>query len=418
MPHDFPLDGPVTAPFLDSVLRTMGSAVLVFTREGAIRLVNEAAERLLGRPGVDLVGRSFLEVFEIQRGKDAADLPGEVVLGPEFLLTCGAEMIVREASGEAIPVNFNASPLTGTADEFEGVVCVCADIRERKRLELELRHAQKLESVGELAAGIAHEINTPIQFIGDSVSFLRDAFGDLFEAVTALRGLEKAPPEQRMELIEGLCRTVRDVDLDFLVEEIPEAIERVYSGVGRVADIVRAIKVFAHPGHAEPSACDLNEAVRTTLIVARNEYKYVADVQLDLADIPEVFCNQGDLGQVVLNLIVNAAHAVSDRRRYSTERGRISIATHCEADDVILEVTDDGAGIPEEIRDRIFDPFFTTKAPGRGTGQGLAILHRVVAQKYGGAIAFESEVGKGTTFRVSLPVCVPPSRRRDLGAVA
>ena len=400
MPQLDPPDSPATAHFLDSVLETMGSAVLVFTADGTLRLVNQAAERLLGRDAENLFGCPFPALLEA----DATDGESLAFSKVEHLLDCGPELAVLDDAGVPIPVSFNASPLHAPDGRLEGVVCVCSDMREKKQLELELRHAHKLESVGALAAGIAHEINTPIQFIGDSVSFLKDAFEDLKEVLTQARALEQAAPGQQAAATAELARCVREADLDFLFEEIPDAIGRVNDGVGRVADIVRAIKVFAHPGQAEPAACDLNEAVRTTLIVARNEYKYVARVEVDLDEIPEVHCNQGDLGQVVLNLLVNAAHAISDRRGEADDLGTIRISTRLRGDRVVLEVGDDGAGIPDELRGRIFDPFFTTKEPGRGTGQGLAILHRLVAQKYGGSIDFDSLVGRGTTFRVALPV--------------
>ena len=253
-----------------------------------------------------------------------------------------------------------------------------AEMQERERIAIELRVAQKLESVGRLAAGIAHEINTPIQYIGDSVLFLQSAFDEL----------EKARAE---------------ADLEFLSSEIPKAFERTLEGVQRVAGIVRAMKEFAHPGQIEQSAADLNHAIETTLIVARNEYKYTAQVETHLGALPDVICNVGELNQVLLNLIVNAAHAIRESGK-DASTGRIGITTERARDQVLIRVSDNGCGIPKENIDKIFDPFFTTKEVGRGTGQGLAIARSIVIDKHCGRIEVQSERGVGTSFILSLPI--------------
>jgi PAS domain S-box-containing protein len=290
-----------------------------------------------------------------------------------------------------------------------------SDISERKRLEaerdhmeLELRVAQKLEAVGQLAAGIAHEMNTPIQFVGDGVQFLKDSFEDLGRLLAEYRhlladGVATVPDELRARL----DRIADEIDLPYLEERVPAAFERTLDGVERVASIVRAMKEFAHP-HSEQAPADLNRALATTLTVARNEYKYVAEIETAFGDLPPVVCNLSDLNQVFLNLIVNAAHAIEDRS--GSDKGRIGIETRCEGDRVLITVSDTGCGIPTEIQTRIFDPFFTTKAVGRGSGQGLAIA-RAVVEKHGGSLEFESEVGSGTTFFIRLPVGGPQSTR-------
>jgi signal transduction histidine kinase len=286
------------------------------------------------------------------------------------------------------------------------MVCLGQDLRERKKLELELRQAQKLESVGRLAAGVAHEINTPIQFVGDSIQFVRDATGDLITLIERLRVVRDAvlsvAPTDAAAV--GAAATEAEIDLPYLMEQLPKAIERSLDGLHRVSTIVRSMKEFAHPDQKEMANVDLNQAIQSTLVIARNEYKYVAEVETDFGVLPPVTCHAGEVNQVVLNIIVNAAHAIGDVVGKSNAKGRITIRTCQQDDSVRISISDTGAGIPEAIRHRIFDPFFTTKEVGRGTGQGLAIARAVVVDKHHGELTFESEVGKGTTFFIRLPI--------------
>jgi signal transduction histidine kinase len=255
------------------------------------------------------------------------------------------------------------------------------ELEERKRLELELRLAEKMRAVGQLAAGIAHEINTPVQFIGDSVYFLGDACRDL------LAGCNEDTP-----------------DLPFLRDEIPRAISRCELGIDRVTKIVRALKELAHPDSAAQEPADLNLAIENTLIIAANEIKYVADVALDLRAQQPILCHIGEIQQVLLNLVVNAAHAIAERYTGGDGRGTIKIRTREEDAHVVIEIDDDGTGIPPQIRDRIFEPFFTTKPIGKGSGQGLSIARAFVVEHHGGTLQLESELGRGTTFTIRLPI--------------
>lgn len=293
--------------------------------------------------------------------------------------------------------------------EFFGrkaILVVAQDVTERKLLEVELRHAQKLEAVGSLAAGIAHEINTPIQFVGDNARFLQEAFGSMQRLIARYREMREAVRSQTVtpDLMESVKLAEETEEADYLRKEVPAALTQTLDGVDRVATIVRAMKEFAHPSHAEKSAADLNKALSNTLIVARNEIKYVADVETDMGGIPSVVCNLGDINQVFLNLLVNAAHAIGDAVKGTGRRGLITVRTRQEEDRIVIEIRDTGGGIPENIRGRIFDPFFTTKEVGRGTGQGLAIARSIVVDKHGGSLSFETEVGRGTVFYVRLPV--------------
>jgi signal transduction histidine kinase len=277
---------------------------------------------------------------------------------------------------------------------------------ERQRVEVELRHAQKMEAVGQMAAGIAHEINTPIQFIGDSLKFLDEAFNDLKSVAIAsekcLAIIGKLPKAQKIH--DALNRTLEDADIEYLGERVPKALERAKNGVERVSTIVGAMKEFSHPDQREMTIADINKAIESTLTVAANEYKYSATIHKEFGELPEISCHIGNINQVLLNLIVNAAHAVVDQHGISIENGKITIKTWQEGADVIISVADNGCGIPELVKDRVFDPFFTTKEVGKGTGQGLSISHKIVVENHGGQLYFETEEDIGTTFFIQLPI--------------
>jgi signal transduction histidine kinase len=289
---------------------------------------------------------------------------------------------------------------------------------DRSQMEVELRQAQKLESVGRLASGIAHEINTPVQFVSDSCSFLETATDDLIALVTAYRGTVDELDRGALAPAAGAARLrALEVDRDagYLMEQIPLAIRRALQGLGRVSAIVRAMKEFAYPDHKEQAPADLNRAILSTLTVARNEYKYVAEVKTELAELPLVVCHVGELNQVILNIVVNSAHAIESAKAETERDGLITVRTRELGDHVAIEISDNGCGIPDEIREKIFDPFFTTKEIGKGTGQGLAIAHTVVVDKHGGKIEVASRVGHGTTFTITLPVQGAPPARRTTG---
>jgi PAS domain S-box-containing protein len=279
---------------------------------------------------------------------------------------------------------------------------------EKEEMQLQLLHAQKLESVGRLAAGIAHEINTPTQYIGDNTSFVQQAFGDLTKLIDKWSALveEAKAGNVRAELLNETEMLAEEIDLRFLCEEIPKALAQSVEGVERVSRIVSAMKEFSHPGTGEKHPADLNKAIESTVTVSRNEWKYVADMVLELEpSLPPVPCLEGDIKQVILNLIVNAAHAVADAVGEGGDaKGIITVTTRADGEWVEIRVADTGTGIPDEAKSKVFDPFFTTKEVGRGTGQGLAIARSAVVDKHNGTITFETEVGRGTTFIIRLPL--------------
>ena len=294
------------------------------------------------------------------------------------------------------------------------------EISDRHRVEGELRLAQKLESVGQLAAGIAHEINTPIQFIGDNLRFIADTMVQLEEVFKVHETLLAAchGPE-----CDALAATSERIDLAYARDEMPKAAAQGIEGVERVASLVRALKEFSHPDGIDQKPVDLNQSIRSTAVVARNEYKYVAELQLDLdPNLPQVVCNQGEINQVILNLIVNAAHAIGDCAKTApggaggkTGMGTITVTTAALSLNptgiagIEIRIRDTGTGIPEAVRGRIFDPFFTTKEVGQGTGQGLYLAHAIIVGRHQGTITFETQLAVGTTFIIRLP-CVPATK--------
>ncbi len=294
---------------------------------------------------------------------------------------------------------------------------------ERQRVEEDLRLAHKLEAVGQLAAGIAHELNTPVQFVGDNVGFLEEVLGQVEQVVAGYAAL--AAEVERAELAAGadldprhlaelarlaeLASAAREAaeqaDLGYLVEEGRRAVAESLEGTARVGEIVRAMREFAHPDRADLVPADLNQCVETTLAVSRNEYRDVADVVTELdPDLPPVPCLPGEVNQVLLNLFVNAAHAIADRP--DGGRGTIRVRTGVVDQEVQIRVQDDGPGIPVEIQARIFDPFFTTKEVGRGIGQGLSTSRAIVTQRHHGRLTFSSMPG-WTEFVIALPLNPP-----------
>jgi signal transduction histidine kinase len=260
--------------------------------------------------------------------------------------------------------------------------------------------------LGTLAAGIAHEINTPVQFVGDSIQFLCDSNRDLFTLIERVQQLRAtvtsgAPLD---EAVRAAAEAEEAADLPFLRENMPKAFDRCVDGLNQVAKIVRSLKEYAHPSETQMTPADLNRAVESSLTIAKNEYKYVADLKMELGELPPVTCHANEIGQAVVNIVVNAAHAIEAVVNATGGKGVITVKTWREEDSAVISVGDTGCGIPEDIRSRIFDPFFTTKEVGKGTGQGLAIAWSTVRERHGGQLTFESTVGQGTTFFIRLPI--------------
>jgi len=382
---------------LRRILDTADEGIWVVDVQGVTEFANGRAAEIFGLTVSEMLGRPFFELVpEDLRSIARADLES-LARGEKTKRA----FKLRRSDGSEIHLVHSRSILRGPGGEVAGSVSVFTDVTAQRRALEELQQAQKLEAIGRLAAGIAHEINTPIQFIGDNTHFLADAFADAAGLLQRYRAV--LARGRAAEAEEDLERAAQEIEIDEVLREAPRTIARTLEGVRRVATIVRAMKEFAHPEQGEMVATDLNRAIRATLEVARNEYKYVADIETDLAELPLVMCHAGDINQVFLNVIVNAAHAIETVVKKGGGRGVLRVITRCEANEVTVSIADTGCGIPEQIHDKIFEPFFTTKEVGRGTGQGLAIARSIVA-KHGGVMSFTSNVGQGTTFLIRLPL--------------
>ncbi|CAN5811396.1 hypothetical protein BH11PLA1_BH11PLA1_16740 [soil metagenome] len=376
-------------------------------RDGRFLGCNDAFARLVHlAPGQEIVGLTDFDIHPDPKTAEAYRADDSRVLASGRAKLLYEENLVH-SDGQQRHLLTSKVPLLDDNGEVYAVLGICADITDQKRLEMQLAQAQKLESIGQLAAGIAHEINTPVQYVGDNVRFVRDQFAGLMRLLQRYAGhLEgNAPVQSWAERRADIAALAREIDFDFVVAEVPLALEQSLEGIGRVSAIVSAMKNFSHPGSAEREPADLNRAIISTATVCTNRWKYVADLKFALEDsLPPVPCLLAEFNQVVLNLIVNAADAISERVGAGGEKGEILLTTRRARGGIEFTVRDNGAGIPLAVRARIFDPFFTTKPVGKGTGQGLPISRNVIVAKHGGTLTFETELGQGTTFAVWLPI--------------
>jgi two-component system NtrC family sensor kinase len=393
--------------FRSVVMDNMAEGLYTVDDQGRLTSMNRAASQLLGWQEKELLGRPMHDRVHFQRADGTPMLAGECPLlkaQTEGRPIRVDDQVFTRKDGSTFPVSYSSAPLQ-MGGMVGGVVVVFRDItelRERQRHEVETRHDQTLESLGRLSAGLAHEINTPIQFVGDNTRFLADAYQEMLDLLLVYREcMDLSAGEVSWdERIKRASEAERAADIDYLASEVPVAVEQSLEGIERVASLVRAMKSFSYKDSRDRSYADLNEALTTTLTVARNEVKYVADVVLDLGELPEVLCRVGDLNQVFLNLLVNAADAMQDKG----ERGEIRIRTRVDGPMAVISIADNGSGIPEKLQQVIFEPFFTTKEVGKGTGQGLALARSVVAEGHGGTIEVRSKPGEGTEFVLRLPI--------------
>jgi PAS domain S-box-containing protein len=391
----------------EKLLLSISSALIVCDAAGGIQEWNKAAEDILGIPSTEAINRSLLDM-NLEWEDDGFPLMILESINKGEQTNLGHVSVVRP-DGRSVALMLTTAPIIDGSGHFLSCLLSCSDVTELRTLEVQLHHSQKLESIGQLAAGIAHEMNTPIQYVGDNTRFLQESFGPMMEVFEVQNeALEKAKDGSLdTEMLEKVESVKDDADIEYLIQQIPKATEQSLDGINRVAKIVRAMKQFSHPGGVEHTDEDLNGAIESTITVSRNEWKYVADLVTDLdAGMPLVPCMIADLNQVILNLIVNAAHAVGDAREKlgTKEKGKITVSTRQDGDWIEIRIGDTGTGIPESIRQRVFEPFFTTKKIGKGTGQGLALARSIVTNMHGGTITFESTEGEGTTFIIRIPL--------------
>jgi len=395
-----------------SALAATANGIAITNRAGVILWVNPAFTRLTGYDPSEAIGKTPSVLKSgVQDQTFYQQMWNTISSGSGW----HGELVNRRKDGSLYQEEMTITPVLDEKGEILNFVAVKQDVsqrkeveKERQMMELQLRQAQKLESIGQLAAGIAHEINTPTQYVGDNTRFLKDAFNNIVSLLRSHGELLTAAQQNSItpELLERAEETLMASDVEYLFQQIPQAIQETLEGVERVTKIVRAMKEFSHPGGKEKTAADLNKAIESTTTVAHNEWKYVANLKLDLdPNLPLVPCFIGEFNQVILNLVVNAAHAISDVvKQHPDTKGTITLQTQPDGDSVVVRVSDTGTGIPEVHRRRIFEPFFTTKDVGKGSGQGLTIVYSTIVKKHGGTVTFETEMGKGTTFIIRLPV--------------
>ncbi len=388
-----------------AIIDSSNEAYLEADSDGRIIDWGRKAEALFGwnRHEIDCEELSVVLKTRPDSGETLEDLLSE-------LSTCSTgqrrEMIALCRDGRELPVEVSISAIDLSGFRFFNAFV--HDITSRRKLQTQLSHAQKMESVGHLAAGIAHEINTPTQYVGDNTRFLLDAFNDIGGVLAKFQELLAAAKEGTLTeaTIAATESAMARADVEYLLDEIPNAINQSLEGVGRIATIVRAMKDFSHPGQKEMADTDIHQAIESAITISRNEWRYVAEIETDFDPrMPLVSCQAGDVNQVFLNLIVNAAHAIGDVvGSNGGELGKITITTRVVDDWAELRFADSGTGIAEENRAKLYDAFFTTKQVGKGTGQGLAIAHSIIVEGHDGTIEFETEVGSGTTFIIRLPL--------------
>jgi len=377
-----------------NVLRTMIDLIpaFIYAKDAQSRFTacNKLVAARMGVTPEAAVGKSDFDFFAREMAEKFFADEQALLASGKPLVNC-EELVFDKLSGTNRVILTSKVPLHDANGNVTGIVGTGFDITERKAAEERMASSDRLESIGRLAAGVAHEINTPVQYLNDSVSFIREGVGELLAYIDKLHASLPQKPED-------------NDDVDYLREELPPALTRVAEGLARIAEIVRSMKHFSHADQREMSEVDLNASIASTLVIARSEYRDCADIETDYAPLPPVTCHGGQINQVVLNLVVNSADAISDFVKQHGGRGRITLRTALEGDHVLITIADTGGGIPEAIQARIFDPFFTTKEVGRGTGQGLSIVRSTIVKGHGGQLDFVSEMGKGTTFYVRLPV--------------
>lgn len=375
-----------TVRFLNAVVDHMPVGLCLTDLKGRLKMANPAAREMLSVKTEVLAETDMQQFFpDVRLERMRAGVP--------------FDMEMKRTDGVAIQVEMVVSALfQGTSSSF---IWLLSDISERrrseerqKRLEGELREAHKMEALGVLSAGVAHEINTPLQYARDNLNFVREALTAANEA------MEEVKPRLDQEVAN---ETWSRFDLEFHAAEGPKAIQDALEGLDRVSDIVKAIKEFAHPSGATMQPNDLNKLVVNAVMVSKNHWKYAAEVETELSDqLPLLECCGGEIGQVILNLVGNAADAIAENKRDG--RGQIKISTRLQGDHIEIVVADNGPGIPDNILPRIFDPFFTTKEPGKGSGQGLAICHTIVTRNHGGSITAGNNLAGGAAFQIRLPI--------------
>lgn len=388
-----------------TIIEAAIDAILTLDDQRRVQSANPACQRLFGFSIEQLVGMPADRLLSDEKQCAVAH---RMPVGDESSWEC----LARRADGQTIPVELAVSRLPHPEDPRQ--VVVIRDITRRKQLALQVQHIQKMESLGVMAAGVAHELNTPLQFLKANLQFLETAFEDVWSLVRGLQELQETKGEDREAAERRMAELLSEAaDLDFLGDELPSALAESLNGVARAGAVVTAMREFACAESGGLQQVDLRQAVNNTLAVCGNQWRGTAEVITDFsADLPPVACSATDLHYAIFNIVVNAAQAIRERQEtVSDHPGRIEISTRRRGNDAEVRIADNGCGIPEEIRAKIFDPFFTTKPVGVGSGQGLSVAYGAIVEKHGGQLTVESRSGEGSQFTLRIPLSPPTSTR-------
>lgn len=391
---------------MDLILGSITSIIIGVSKKDTITHWNTYAEKILGISSLSAIGKKFYECsIDWDWNTIYQGIADSILQNSSVRLD---DIKFSRSDGKTGILGVSINPLYREGNLRAGYMILGRDLTNQRNMEQQLLQARKLEAIGQLAAGVAHEINSPLQYVGDNLKFL-------FKSLKGILELNKKCDDLIVQIsnntdthsaIESIREYKKEIDIDYIMDELPKAVEQSLEGVMRVSKIVQSMKAFAHPGTGVKSPSNINKSIENTATISRNEWKYDCDLEISLdPSLPQVPCYEAEFNQVVLNLIVNAVDAIKEAKEKGIiDRGLIRIHTATEDDMAVIRISDNGTGIPKDIQQRIFDPFFTTKEVGKGTGQGLAIAHSIIVEKHGGLIYFESDPGRGTTFIIKLPI--------------
>lgn len=389
----------------EKLLTAISAIFIAVDSNGFIFQWNKPAEKFFGIPREKAAKHLFVNVLKDYIGKDKLNEIFKKGLkqdksSKEIEISVGLN---PGANGIKLLLS-SVSPIMDRAGKKLGFILLAKDITNKKEEEMRQHLSRRLESLGQMASGIAHEIKTPLQYIAHNARFVTDSFKGVIqlykmvnETLAGIRQPDHPEPAAKMKEL------IADYDVEYIMEEIPKASDQIANGVNKVSEIVNAMNTFSHPGTGCKEKSDINRLLKTTLVMAQNRIKKNADIHLNLfEELPRVPCYPGELNQVFLNILVNAVDAIVETGKW----GLIKVSTYLEGNEAVISISDTGAGIPESHRENIFNPFFTTKEVGKGTGQGLSLAHNVIIEKHKGKLDFVTKKGEGTTFIIRLPLAI------------
>lgn len=388
---------------LASIVKSSHDAIIGHDLQGTITSWNEGACKIYGRTASEMIGKSIYDLVAPHRAEDVSQML-EAVTKRRQVETLEATAVTQ--NGDKINISLSMSPVKDADGKVTGASVIIRDISAQKKMQSQLIQNEKLASIGQLAAGVAHEMNSPVGFVASNFETLENYIEKVREMLqrydTFIGDMAGASDRELAAMVSEIESNRESLKIDFILDDIEDLFEESREGISRVTGIIRNLRDFSRIDHTdEKNEFDLNQGIRTTLTVARNEIKYYADVEEQLGHVPAIRCDSGQINQVLLNLLVNAAQAIRDQNR--SDRGKITVKTYEDGEYITCKISDDGPGIEPDKLSRVFDAFFTTKPVGKGTGLGLSVSYDIITNKHNGQLLVDSETGEGTTFTIKLP---------------